>query len=114
MGMLDDMIAADAAIFTDSDFSAEVETITYTPHGASPVTLSVQVFREPPRNLGRGQVAGRFLRIFLRRHATLGRMTVDCPGDRVTIAFKKGGTPETKPVAKIESEDAGGFMLVME
>lgn len=108
----DDLLAQDAAIFTDADASAEVESVEFTPHGGTARTMSVQVFRNSP-----AEVEGRVLigtQIFMQRHATLGALTINPGGDRVKIAKRRGGTAELHKVVAILSEDAGGFMLHLE
>jgi hypothetical protein len=109
---LDDLIAQDAALFVDPVASTEVESIEYRPRGGTAVTLSVQVFRKAASEMNGSIVIG--TQIFVRRHATLGRESIDVGGDKVLIAKRRGQTPELHRVAGIVQEDAGGFTLHLE
>lgn len=112
MGLIDDIMAMDGSYVVDSDLMPGVESITYTPASGSPVAINAQVFRALPQDVTGSEILSTpMLKIWIRRHVTEGRLTIDLGGDNVTVAIRMGGTPESVPVAAIESEDAGGFML---
>jgi hypothetical protein len=107
------MIQADSAIHVDSAASAEVESVTYIPAGGVETSpFNVQVFRELPDGIPGSSVGNApVVAIFMRRHATLGRSTINRGGDKIRISVKKNGTAELLQVTEIISEDAGGFLL---
>lgn len=108
---LDDMLMADAAaIFADSANAFEVESVTYVSAGGT-FTPSVQVFRNAPTEDSMGRILLK-TKIFMPRTDT-GVGTVTAGKDVVTIAVSRGGTTVDHRVTSIESDDGGGWMLVL-
>ena len=105
-------INTDAAIFTRVDDFGE--TITYTPRGGVPVQIPAVVRREGPTrereaflNIKPGE-----LFVHIRRHATLGRPSIDTGGDTVTVARRPGETPIELMVRRVIGADSGMWRLL--
>lgn len=111
MGMLDDIMADDAQAFADADLLPGGESVTYTPVGGSPVTFSANVNRDVlvPSDAGDGMVAA--VEVFIRRHVTLGRTSINTGGDTITLAQRYGGTARAFMVSEIVTQDAGGWLV---
>jgi hypothetical protein len=110
---LDDILALDAQIgFASADMAFEVESIVYIRHAGTNRTFNAQVFREPMMNIEGVTVPS--LRVFIPRSATVTvgiNYTPNRTIDKVRVAIDRGGSTSDLPVAEIESEDAGGYML---
>lgn len=112
MSLMDDLLAADSALFVDADASFEVEDVSYLPKGGSARTISVQVFRKPPEAVpGAAQGNTPIVEVLVQRHATTGISTVNRGGDTITIADVRGGTARARVISEIISEDTGLFHL---
>lgn len=111
MGILDDILAADAQAFADADLMVGSESVTYTPRGGTAVTFDANVSRDVPilADSGDGYVPS--IQVFVRNHATLGVTSVNTGGDTVTIAERRGGTARTHQVREVLEQDAGGWLL---
>lgn len=115
---LDDMLQADMLnVFTSSDHSFEVETLTYTPHNGAARTFPAQVFRYPSEIDKRtGMTRAARIEILVNRSATatVGITAVNVGVDVVNIATDRGGTVVDHPVVEVLSADAGGYLLRVE
>jgi len=105
---VDEMVTLDA--FCNADAMIGVESVVYMAKGLPEQTISVPVYRDPPMpDMATGQVARR-IRITV---ATSQIDAVTCPGDKVRIAFDRGGTAREHAVKQILSQDAGAWMLLL-
>lgn len=107
----DSQIEQTASLFTDG-FG---EQVTYTPLGGVARTINAVVDRNPPDEIDGvpGSGATGVVRVFVRRHATLGTTSVNTGGDSFSIAPRYGGTARPFKVVSIVSQDAGGFTLLL-
>lgn len=108
MGLLDDVMASDAAAFADTDGFGE--SVVYTPRGGSPLTITAVVYRGdrmPAPGLAAGSVAD--LIVEVRNSSTLGvaMSSINTGGDTITVAKRLGGTAEAFQIVEILSHDAG-------
>jgi len=115
MSLMDDILALDAAAFTDPDGMPGAETVVYTPLGGSPRTITVNVDRQPPERLGdEGRVYRPMMEIDVANSATTGisATELNTGGDSITIAYPKGGTVEAhRIIGAIITQDAGMIRL---
>jgi hypothetical protein len=97
MGLLDDMLKADSAVFVDTDGFGE--QVTYSPLNGTPRTINAIVNRQPPEVYsGSGEVLTPLMSILVRNDATYGisSATLNANGnDRVTVAERIGGTAKS-------------------
>lgn len=114
MGILDDQLAADAAIFCDPDLFGEV--VVYTKivgNVATPVTINAQVSREdvqPIPGMPHGLVS-KTLRVFVPAGSVSG---IDIGADTVTLPERQGGPNVVKRVVRIVSQDPGGWTVELQ
>lgn len=95
MGLLDQVIASDAAAWDDPDLFPGSESVVITFNNATTRTVNAQVFRGEPVPFGEGGYRSNIL-ISFRNHATLGLLPSDIDGGgvvTVTVAKEYGGTP---------------------
>lgn len=93
MGILDDIIAQDAAFaFLEPDLMPGTEAVVYTPRNGTPRTVNAGVERFALED--REGVPRPRARVTLRNHATAGVLAtaVNVGGDTITAAIEKGGT----------------------
>lgn len=106
MGLLDDMLKADSAVFVDTDGFGE--QVTYSPLNGTPRTINALVNRKPPAVYsGNGEVLTPLMTILVRNDATYGisSATLNANGnDRVTVAYRIGGTAESYGVYLPDSD----------
>jgi hypothetical protein len=109
MGLMDDVIAADAAVFSDPDLMPGVESIVITFNDATTRTVNAQVFRGEPVPFGDGYRPG--ILISFRNHATLGLLPSEIDGGgvvRVTVARNYGETAAPLLMRRATDPDKGG------
>jgi hypothetical protein len=96
MGLLDDVIAADSALFVDDDVFGE--SIVYIPFGGAERTINAVVNRNPPeKDFASGNELPQ-LTIVVRNDATYGISSgeLDAKGaDRVMVSRRIGQTAES-------------------
>lgn len=110
---MDDILSEDAALFCDPDVMPGGESITYTPKGATPVTINANVFRYGPQAVS-GQVIAPHIEIEIPNHATKGRTSINVGGDTVTLPERQGETAITLRVNQILQQDGGMWLLALE
>lgn len=112
MGLLDDVLASDAAVFADTDGFGE--SVTYTPFGGAARTITVVPFRGVPILPG-GSPAGSTLDLIIevRNHATLGILpgSLKLRGDKITIAARLGETATDRIIVELLEQDSGMLRL---
>lgn len=109
MSAFDDILASDAAIFTDPTLMPGVETITYTPSEGDEKTITAQVFRAVPVMTEMGP--SKVVRIIVNR-ADVPVVTKNV--DRVGVSLRVGETANEFVVSEIINQDAGAFELQLE
>ena len=114
MALLDDQLALDSFAFIDSEVFGE--SITYTPRVGSAVTIYAFVDRNVPVPFESNSVTQPFgkhpnIVVWIRKHATLGRSSIDTGGDKISVARRKGGTAEAFSVVQVIEQDAGMWKL---
>lgn len=110
MGLLDDVMASDAAALIDPDGFGE--PVTYTPRGGSALSINAVVVRRLPDAVEES-VSGfaPVMEIYIANDATKGVTAVDTGGDVVAVADRIGGTARSHPVAKVIDQDHGFWHL---
>lgn len=113
MGVMDDILASDAALFCDPDTMPGGETILYTPKGSTtPLTINANVFRHGPQQVGGvSQAYAPSIEIYIPNNATTGVTSVNIGGDKVTLPERKGETAKTYNVQEILEQDGGMWKL---
>jgi hypothetical protein len=107
---LNDDLAADAAYMISADDFGE--TVTYTPYGNSPVTITAVVDRRIPSRIA--EVTNNLsndIVVTIQNHATLGVTSVQTGRDKITVSPIYGGTPKAMVVTEVLSADAGVWTL---
>jgi hypothetical protein len=104
-----DILAADASMFTDPLLMPGVESITYEPAEGEAVAITAQVFRDVPVDTDLG--VSFKIRIVVSRADV---PTVNTSMDRVTLAKEIGKEPIEFAVSQIVNQDAGAFELQLE
>lgn len=111
MPLFDDAFASSAALDLLAEFG---ETITYTPRGGSPRTITAIVNRNPARLLASMQdVVSALVTIRVlddASNATYGGIAssaVNLGGDSVTLAVRAGETPSVLALNEFLSDDGG-------
>lgn len=110
-----DNLSSDMAVFLNSDEFGE--SITYTPHGGSPISIVALIDRDHP-NPGRDDVRTdrqfpvNTVQLTIAKHATLGVASVKERFDRVALKRKisDAGTT-TFTITRIVEQDEGAWLL---
>ena len=110
MSAFDDILADDAALFTDADGFPGVESFTYWPKGGTPKTVSGLVTRDALELQGKYGIAIRAIVVFVSKQDVA---KVNSPGDSIEIPFDLGDTAQRHTVKQILQQDAGGFTLLI-
>lgn len=112
MGLVDDALD-DAVKFGlySGEFPGE-ETIIYKPLGGSNRSITAHVFRMPVESTG--EITAAPMEIRVRNSATTGiAMTeIDISGDRVNLAYRKGGTARDYRIAALVTTDCDAHETV--
>lgn len=114
MGVLDDIMQDDAAVFMDPD--AFGEPTTYTPVGGDPISnVSVVVEREGPQQEAETADGVRFeLRVFVPRDPNGLSGPATCRvNDSMTLRRMPDEDAETFRVVKVVDGDAGGWQVLV-
>lgn len=113
MGLLDDIMADDAAYMTDTDEFGE--TVQYTPSGApTSNSYSAVVHRGQIEIQDEGSVAESFT-VYLRHDSTaeVGPSAIDVGGDKIALKKRIGDDNNTTyTVRHIMSQDTGGWTIL--
>lgn len=106
MGLVDQVIASDAAVWDDPDLMPGVESVTITFYTGTTRTVYAQVFRGEPVPFGDGYRAG--ILINFRNHATLGILPSEIDGGggvKVTVSPNYGETAVPLPMRRCTDPD---------
>lgn len=106
MGLMDEILASDAAVFIDADGFPGVEQVTLTFQDATTRTVYADVFREGVEDLG-GGYRPRIL-VSFRNHATLGLLPTELDGGgviTVTLAERHGETAKATHLRRCTDPD---------
>ena len=108
MGLLNDIIAADALFLADEDMGFG-ESVAYTPYGKPAMTLTAIVVRQPPEKTGAApRLQSSQIQIYVPKCLLPNRPVLD--GDQVQV----GGVTKPMTVVKILDEhDPGMWHLVV-
>lgn len=99
-------LADDAVVFL-ADFA---ETVIYRPVGRRPRTIHAVVQRQPPEALAdapSGKAAWFTVEARNDERDGIPARLLDTGGDRLDVADREGGTPRTRRITLLESQDAG-------
>jgi hypothetical protein len=114
MGLIDEILAADAAAFVDVDAMPGSEQLVYTKVGGTERTIYGNVTRQLPEAIDEGgQVFVPPLTIWVPNNTTNGidPTEVNTGGDTITVAMTKGGAAVAIPILGSPiSQDAGGCL----
>lgn len=114
MGLIDDVLADDAATFVDVDAMPGAEELTYTKVGGTTRTIYGNVTRDPPEALeGANGVFLPAMTIWIPNNTTNGitPTEVNNGGDTITVAYPKGASAVAHPIIGTPlSQDAGGCL----
>lgn len=109
MGLLDDIMAADAEFLVDPDEFGE--SVTYTPKVGSAVTRNAVVDRMGLQEVeGTGALAETF-DVLIPNDATNGVASVDTGGDTITFPPRVGETAVARQVVAVIDNDNGMWRL---
>ena len=108
MGLLDQILAADAAVQADADNGTE--SGIYTPLAGTPISPCYAFVHRAVPSGDESSSRGNHTDIVIEIAAdgVKGPLTADTGGDTFTLPRKWGGTPEPLKVTKI-LEQGGGF-----
>lgn len=112
MGLMTDAQANDALYQQSTDEYGE--TVTYTPTGASAVSIVAIVDRNPPERLieSSGDVLSNHLEMWILSDATSGLSSPPNPGrDTVSVARRVGESARTMTVGHIIEQDTNGWLV---
>jgi hypothetical protein len=110
MGMMDNVMADDAAATFDID--GFDETVTYHPHNGTSHALNAIVLRRMPRNIAEGRARSPELIVMIPiAVAPAGRPTINTTVDQIELPRVVGGTAEKIPVAQILASSGGRWKL---
>lgn len=106
MGLIDSAHNLDMQMAYDADLMVGVETITYKPMTGATRSISAQVFRDGIVTTEGGMTTAQ-MTIRCRNDSTYGIATseINVSGDKVSVAYRKGGTARDYPIAELTMSD---------
>jgi len=117
MGLMDDVHAiTDGMAFSNLDGMVGMERLTYCKRGGPRIRLNANVERNAmamDKNTGAPMAV---IRVHISRCDQDGvdqLTSVDSPGDTIEIASTAGGEVQQRAIKDIESQDAGGWILLL-
>lgn len=105
-----DGVLSDDANFAFCDADTFGESVVYTTAAGVATTITAVIDRNPPET-GDSRVPRPKLTALIRNSATGGVTSIDSGGDTITVALRKGGTPEVLHCGAPLNSDAGCFLV---
>lgn len=108
MGLMDSVIQNDAKFFVDSDIGFGESLTFHRYSNTTDYTFNAVVIRHSPEERSQNDALP-FMDIWLERDSTWARGpgSIDTGADKITVAYRIGGTTEPQHFSDPEDQDAG-------